>query len=135
MDNGLAHAAAEFVSVVHELMPASRTGGELYFDLTPDMPERFAVVLTQQNRARSNERDLARSGFLEVCSALGLCTPPESLALQRWGGSRPVRLADGSRVVLERWLDVKLVWQQGDKVSAKAYLGVGARPARVFDVH
>jgi len=52
-------------------------------------------------------------------------------ALQRWPGHAELAL-DGVRAWMRRWLDVKLVLEEGGRIRSKAYLGYHARLAPLF---
>ena len=112
-----------------------RVGGQLYVDITVDdfhIPGggRLGLTFTPQHLLHSEERDPARVDLLQDLFAAGLCTENWLRTLLKWP-SRERILWQESRwpSIVERWLDIKLVWQQGEEIEAKAYLGFSARAA------
>jgi hypothetical protein len=132
---------ADVGSLVQRYCPRRRVGDELYVDLTvSDLDamggNKLGLVFTPQHLTRSLEPDPGRGPLLEDCMRHGLCTSAQRSALQRW----PRRFLtewtwDGEviEVVVEQWLDLKLVWDPEAPLALKAYLGLSARGATTFD--
>lgn len=130
----------ELRAVVEGLCPPERVGDELYVDLTVhdfDAPlgSRIGFVFSPQHLRRSSEADAERGPLLASLVARNLCTPAQSRELRRWPQRYKIRERkyDDGPVMVNRWLDIKVVWERGHPLAAKAYLGLSVRPARPFE--
>jgi hypothetical protein len=130
----------EITQLVAELCPVSRVAGELYVDLTLlgiDAPggNILGIAFAPQHLVRSDERDPGRRPLLAACVARGLCTEAQRADLKEWPGRRlQARAESAGRVLVDRWLDLKLVWTPDAPLALKAYLGASWRSATTFDV-
>ena len=89
---------------------------------------RVGLSFSPQHLIHSEETDPSRGALLAQLVADGLCTEEQSRWLANWPGTEPRHAADGHGgfVLVDRWLDVKVVWTKG-VLAAKAYLGARAR--------
>jgi hypothetical protein len=131
---------AEISTLLDELCPRARVADELYVDLTLhdfDAPlgSRIGIVFAPQHLVRARETAPDRAPLLDDLVARSLCTPAQRAELRRWPRRYRSRGpgSGGRAVAVERWLDVKLVWESARPVTAKAYLGLAMRPALPFD--
>jgi hypothetical protein len=67
--------------------------------------------------------DASRTSLLQALTRDGLCTAAEAVALTRW----PTSSAGRPDELVNRWLDIKLVYHDARPVLAKAYLGFARR--------
>lgn len=68
-------------------------------------------------------KDPRRSALIESLLADRLCTEAQARALSDWTRNIGVGLGSESRLFLERWFEIKLVYQSPEPLLAKAYLG------------
>lgn len=132
-------------SVMSELVDGyctqARVGDEVYCDVTVSDIDRiggnvFGVVFAPQHLLRASESQPGRDPLLEECVRAGLCSREQRDELVRWPDRGLVEVewyGERASVVMERWLDVKLVWAPGKGTSLKAYLGLSGRGANAFD--
>jgi hypothetical protein len=104
-------------------------GDDLFVDLNLETlrdPRRatLGLAVAQQQRDRGSDPDPGRWRILQTWAATGLCSNEKLAALRAWselscrataGVTRSDRMA--------AFLDLKLVWQSGGGLMAKAYLG------------
>lgn len=114
------------------LYPPDLVGEELFVDLNLDnfrVPERCSLGLAvgQQHVVRGPHTDPARASMLDRWTTAGLCAPEKADAVRRWVERAPESAAEYDRLMADRFIDLKLVWQAGGRFQAKAYLG-GHRP-------
>jgi hypothetical protein len=127
-------------ALVDDLYPTQRVGNELYVDLTLDDLDavggnRIGLVFTPQHLEHSQERDPGRRPLLDALVERELCSRKQAAELAAWPErTRHGNWGDGRRpITIERWLDLKVVWQPSSPLAAKAYLGHSARPALPSD--
>jgi hypothetical protein len=122
----------EFDALAHAqetLYDESLVGDEVFFDLNLanfDVPDRASMGLSfsQQHVVRGPDRDPGRRALLDRLVGAGLCRSDEATMLAAWPGTSRV-CTEGKKVPQRfvRFLDVKLVWEAGRGLQAKAYLG------------
>jgi hypothetical protein len=103
----------------------------IHVDAGEGAPPRLGVELTLA-RPCQRRGEIAERGFLDRLAELGLCTPARRDALPRWPGAEVRTLPHElwpSRV--ERRVNcVKLVFEPGRPLHAKAYLLATPHPVR-----
>lgn len=112
--------AAEVREMLSTLSLYSNT---LTFDL--DVGEEVAPVLGLGHHEPRPGAATAR--VLDRLCAAGACTPEKAAALLGWPGREEVVVPGHAwPSVAERVFEMKIVWQPGQPLSAKGYLGLGA---------
>nr|HMN30399.1 hypothetical protein [Caldilineaceae bacterium] len=98
----------------------------VFVDLTIEecIAPRIGLAYSQVHLKNRGRADARWTSLLDRCVATGCCTAEKRAALLTWPGSTrqpwpgrtwPVRLS--------RWLDLKLVYQPGQPLQVKGYLG------------
>ncbi len=127
--------------LVERYCTEQRVADEVYCDVTVSDIDRpggniFGVVFTPQHLLRAKERQPGREPLLSECLRAGLCSQAQRDELVEWPDRRLTEVDwahEPALMVVERWLDVKLVWAPSSGVSLKAYLGLSGRGANAFD--
>lgn len=129
---GFAGPIAQVEQLVERYCPLQRVGDELYVDLTLSSlatpgGNLLGFVFTPQHLLRSSERAPDRGPLLEELVRAGLCSEAQRLALRSWPARSQLRTVGPNgalELLVEQWLDIKLVWSPPGVLAAKAYLGL-----------
>jgi hypothetical protein len=85
---------------------------------------KLGIAFAQQQIANLPSKDPTRKQLLDLCVHTGLCTSEKRDALLAWPGSFRAPFHGGQRPArFHKWLDVKFIYQPGQRLEAKAYLG------------
>lgn len=137
---GWAGPLRDIAALVERHCPRSRVADDIYLDLTLDtltVPggNRLGFAFTPQHLDHSSERDPGRKPLLDQWVEVGLCSAWQRDTLVCWpahgvvgdqtGGAWPMRV--------DRWLDLKCVWDPRAGLLGKAYLGFAARRMSPFE--
>jgi hypothetical protein len=136
-DVGWAGDPAPVAELLRRYCPWDRTAGTVYVDLPvtgmyDSATAGLGIVFARQQLRVAHHRDPARKELLDLLVADGLCGPDEREGLVQWPSLDGVivpldQASDVTETRVERWFDLKLVYQPSGPLLGKAYLGFLAR--------
>lgn len=137
---GWAGPTRDIAALVDRYCPRSRVGGDIYLDLSLDTltspgGNRLGFAFTPQHLDHSGEQDPGRKPLLDQWVDAGLCSASQRDTLIRWPARSVVGDWSGGTwpMCLDRWLDLKCVWDPSVGLFSKAYLGFAARRSSPFE--
>jgi hypothetical protein len=98
----------------------------IFIDLTvgDTIASRIGLAFSQLHLGYLPRSDPKWSGLLEQWVKSGLCAPEKCEELLNWpGSSRVIFRGEAWPARLDRWLDLKIVYQSRQPLEAKGYLG------------
>jgi hypothetical protein len=119
-------SAAELTDIVTMFCTPDIADADMFIDVTVEeaVTARLGLAFAQQQIDNLPCRDATRRILLERCVQTGLCTREKREALLTWPGGFRALFQDREQPArIQKWLDVKIVYQPGHPLEAKAYLG------------
>lgn len=116
----------ELAAIMAEFCTADTVDHNTYLDLSlgASISPRLGLAFAQQQIEQLPGQDVTRRALLDRCVQHGLCSPAKRDALVHWPGRfRAVFPGDALPTRFRKWLDIKLVYQPGQPLEAKGYLG------------
>jgi hypothetical protein len=127
---GWAGDALAIEAIMKDVYAPSLVGDQVFVDLNLDTlrdPQRctLGLAVAQQHLAWVPCSEPDRRGILQRWLGAGLCTAKQATDVSSWvnAASQGGYDAAAADPLLMPFLDIKLVWQTGKRLLAKAYLG------------
>lgn len=121
---GWAGSIVDLNGIVSEF--SSCLGQDVFVDLTigETVAPRIGIAFPHDQIAGLSNPERQRAVLLAKCVELGICAPEKCAALLSWSGRSSHRFSGQIWPThLNRWIDVKLVYEPDAPVEVKGYLG------------